>query len=263
MRAEARINDPELKSQEDAFAGGVMAIASGTWRRMLQMKVVYFLIACVWIIIGSALNYDVISLEHHRDLMIDVSLVLNSIAAILIVVSLTFDIPKELKEGVASTLITKPLGRTQYLIGKMVGTVVTGAIICAIIAIGFFAIYHICFPAETIGLPMLQTHLLVIASIVPMSAMGVLFSIFLPETMASIITVVAIWFSYSTKALAKLPVVYGGILPNLDLFNFRSHAVYQTSIPWSYIGLVTLWGIAFAVFTMSIASMIFSYKDIK
>ncbi len=257
------VKDLESTKGEDILMGEIMAIASGTWRRILRMKVVYFLIVCVWILIGSALNYDVLSLNHHKPLMIDISLVLNTIAAILVVISITFEIPKELREGVASTLLTKPLGRTQYLIGKMVGTLVTGAIICGIIAIGFFVIFNLSFN-EKIGVTMIQTHLLVVLSLIPMSALGVLFSVFLPEMVAPIITLIAIWFSYSTKYLIqKVPVLYGGIIPNLDLFNFKSHAVYQMPIPWSYLGLVVVWGIAFSVFAMSLASLIFSYKDIK
>ena len=53
--------------------------------------------------------------------MIDVSLALNAVAAALVVISITFEIPRELRQGVASTLLTKSLGRTQYLAGKLIG----------------------------------------------------------------------------------------------------------------------------------------------
>lgn len=243
----------------------IMTIASGTWRSILRMKVVYFLILCVWVLILSALNYDEISLGQHRSLMIDVALVLNTIAAMLVVLSVTFEIPREIREGVASTLLTKPLGRTHYIIGKMVGTCVSGFVICMIIAFGFFLIFNMSF-GEKVALTMVQTHLLILGSIIPMAAIGVFFAVVLPEMVSPIITLIAIWFSYSSKALyakIQIPVLYGGIIPDLDLFNFKAHAVYQTTIPWSYVGLVILWGIAFAVFAMSLASIIFRVKDIK
>jgi hypothetical protein len=71
----------------------VMAIASSTWRRILRLKVVYFLVLCVLILIGSALRYDVLSLGQEKTLMVDLALVLNTITAILIVISITFEIP--------------------------------------------------------------------------------------------------------------------------------------------------------------------------
>ena len=110
---------------------------------------------------------------------------------------------------------------------------------------------------------MFQTHLLVILALIPMSALGVLFAVLLPEVIAPIITVVVVWFAFSTKVLAGIPVLYGGILPDLDLFNFRANAVYQVQIPWMYILLVTLWGICYAAFALSIASIVFERKDIK
>ncbi len=240
----------------------IITIASGTWKNVLRMKVVYFLILCALVLVASAINYDVLSMGLQKELMIDVSLVLNSIAAMLVVISLTFEIPKELREGVASTLLSKPLGRFQYLLGKMSGCVITGAIICALIALGSFFVFNMSF-GERIGITMFQTHLLVILALIPMSALGVLFAVVLPEVIAPIITVVVVWFAFSTKILAGVPVLYGGILPDLDLFNFRANAVYQVQIPWMYILLVTLWGICYAAFALSIASIVFERKDIK
>ena len=240
----------------------IITIASGTWKNVLRMKVVYFLILCALVLVASAINYDVLSMGLQKELMIDVSLVLNSIAAMLVVISLTFEIPKELREGVASTLLSKPLGRFQYLLGKMCGCVITGAIVCALIAIGSFFVFNMSF-GERIGITMFQTHLLVILALIPMSALGVLFAVLLPEVIAPIITVVVVWFAFSTKVLAGVPVLYGGILPDLDLFNFRANAVYQVQIPWMYVLLVTLLGICYAAFALSIASIVFERKDIK
>ncbi len=240
----------------------IITIASSTWKNVLRMKVVYFLIGCVLVLVASAINYDVLSMGLHKELMIDVSLVLNAIAALLVVVSLTFEIPKELREGVASTVLSKPLGRMQYLLGKTIGCIVTGAVICGLIAIGSFLVFNLSFN-EKISLAMFQPHLLIILSLIPMASIGTLFSIILPEVLAPVATVVVIWFAYSTKVLSTVPVLYGGILPDLDLFNFKSAAVYQTVIPWQYIGFATLWGICYAVFATTLASMIFDRKDIK
>ena len=99
----------------------IIAIAGSTWKSVLRLKVVYFLVFCVWVLVTSALNYDVLSLGLHKELLVDASLLLNTIAGVLVIISLTFEIPKELKEGVASTMLSKPLGRTHYLIGKLAG----------------------------------------------------------------------------------------------------------------------------------------------
>jgi ABC-type transport system involved in multi-copper enzyme maturation permease subunit len=238
----------------------IMAIAGGTWRRILRMRVVYFLILCVLILIGSAYNYDILSMGMHKQLMVDVSLVLNTIAAILIAVSITFEIPKELKEGVASTLLSKPLGRTQYLVGKLVGIIVTGLVITGLITLGFMFVFSTAFGEVTSS--MIKGHILIMASVIPMSAIAVLFSVFIPDFLAATATVVAIWLAHATASLSGVKLLYGGILPDLNLYNLRAEAVYG-GISSGYILVALVWGIVFSVFATTLASLIFSNKDLK
>ena len=239
----------------------LFAIAGSTWRNVLRLKVVYFLVFCVWVLVACALNYDVLSLGLEKELLIDASLMLNTVTAVLIVLSMTFEIPRELKEGVASTMLTKPLGRTNYLVGKMIGNIVVGFVLCALVAAGSFLIFRVSY-SETIGQAMLQSQIMVILSVIPMSALAVLFAVLLPEVVAPVVTGLVIWFAYSVGIL-NIPVICGGILPDLELFNFKASAVYQTVIPWSYVVLVALWGICYAIFIAALASLVFSRKDIK
>jgi ABC-type transport system involved in multi-copper enzyme maturation permease subunit len=239
----------------------IMAIAGGTWSRILRMRVIYFLILCVMIIIGSAYRYDVLSLGTQKILMVDVSFFLNTIAAILVAVALTFEIPKELREGVASTLLSKPLGRTQYLIGKLVGVIIAGLVITGLITIGFLLVFNLFF--HKIDLEMIQGHLLIMLSVIPMCSIALLFSVFIPESLSAILTVFAIWASHAASKIANLKVLYGGIIPDLNLFNFKAEAAYASHISWGYILMVTLWGISFSVFAATFASLLFSNKDLK
>ena len=238
----------------------VMAIAGSTWRRILRMKVVYFLIVCVWILIASAVNYDVLSLGEQKPFMIDISLLLNTIAVALVVISMTFEIPKEIHEGVAATLLTKPLGRTQYLVGKCVGTIITAIAISLLIAAGFFVIFYFAFD-ETLIVSLLQAHVLVALSSIPMAALAVFFSVTLSEMITPIITAIAIWFSFSCSQLLHFKYLYGGVLPDLDLYNFKSATMATAG--WGYCFVAMLWGIFFGIFALSLSSLIFRFKDIK
>ncbi len=240
----------------------IFAIAGSTWRNVLRMKVVYFLIACVWILVACALNYDVLSLGLEKNLLIDASLMLNTLTAVLVVVSITFEIARELKDGVASSMLSKPLGRTHYLMGKVLGNIVVGVVLCFLVAAGSLAILRLSHP-DPVSMMMLQSQLLVILSVIPMSALAVLFAVVLPEVVAPVVTALVVWFAFSTGLLGDIPVLYGGILPDLDLFNLKGCAVYDISVPWSYIGLTAAWGVCYAVFAASLASLIFSRKDIR
>jgi Cu-processing system permease protein len=225
------------------------------------MKSVYFLILCVLVLIQSTVNYDVLSMGSQEVLMINASYLLNSITVILVAISITFEISKELREGVASVLLTKPLGRTQYLIGKFVGIVGTGFVLSALITIGFALIYSSTF--GKVSSQMLQAHLLIALSIIPLSAIAVLFAVILPEPLSALLTVVVIWLAHMTTSLSNIQVVYGGLLPDLHLFNLNAEATLGTNISWLYVLLIFLWAISYSVFTTTIASFVFARKDLN
>ena len=239
----------------------IMAIASSTWRRVLRMKSVYFLILCTIILIACAYNYDVLSIGRHRELMMNVSLFLNTLAAVIVAISLTFELPKDIKSGVASTLLSKPLGRTQYLVGKLVGTIITGIVVCALITIGFTFIFNTFF--EKTPVSMIQGHLMVIASLLPMCAVALLFSVLLPESIAAVVTAIFIGLSFSATKLSHIKFLYGGIIPDLNLFDLRGEAVWGANISVMYMLFTVVWGIVFCVFASSLASLVFGHKDLK
>jgi len=240
----------------------IWAIAGSTWRNVLRRKVIYFLIFCVWVLVGCALNYDILTLGLEKNLLVDVSLMLSTITAILTVVSVTFEIARELKNGEASNLLSKPLGRTHYLLGKMIGNMVVGFVLVALVALGSFVIFRMNYN-DPLTRAMIQAQLLIMLSMAPMSALGVLFAILLPEIVAPVVTALIIWFGFSTGLLHSIPVLYGGILPDLDIFNLKGCSVYHIWIPWSYVFKTLVLGVLNAAFISSLASLIFSRKDIR
>ena len=145
--------------------------------------------------------------------------------------------------------------------GKLVGMIVAGLVITGLITIGYLFVFNSFF--NDVNVAMFQAQLLVMASVIPMCAIALLISVLIPENLAPLFTAVAIWFSFSVTKLSNLQYVYGGILPDLNLYNIRAEASYGVPVAWSYFSLVILWGLVFAIFSTSIASMIFSQKDLK
>jgi len=240
----------------------ILAIAESVWRRILKMKVVYFLIACAIVEISVTTLYEVLMMSEQRMLMVDLSLLLTTMSGLLVVLSLAFDVPKELREGGAATLLSKPVGRVHYLVGKFVGIAVVGLIVTSLVSIGFCCVHHFAF--DQIPISAVKGHVLAIASVVPMSAIAVFFSALLNETMAAIFTALAIWAAHSTGAfLSNVRVIYGGILPDMNLFNLRAEATYNIVIDWRYIAGVGGWGIVYSIALIAFTGIIFNYRDLK
>lgn len=238
----------------------VLAISGGVWRRILSMGVVYFLVACAITEIFITRWYkDLMALEH-RGLMVDLSLLLGTIASLLCVLALAFDIPRELREGTAATLLAKPLGRTQYLVGKYLGICIVAMVITALISLGFFVIHKLVFGNLPEGA--LAGHVLTLLAVPPMAALALLFSSVLGEAAAALLTAITVWLLHSVQFLSKFPLVHGLIL-DMNIFNLRAEATYDYATDWSYVALAALYAVLYSIAMVGIASILFNQRDLK
>ncbi len=238
----------------------ILAIAKSVWLRILRMPVTYFLLFCGLAIIAAMNLYGTLTMDRHAHLMTSISMLIAALAGFLAALTVAFDVPRELKDGVASNLLSKPLGRSQYLIGKLLGTGGVAAVVTGIISLGFLAVYRISFGEMTAG--MIQAHVLTVISVFPITAMALLFATFLNGIMAPVLTAVVTWLGYSATGLANIPVLYGGILPDLNLFNMRAEAAHGMAIGWEYVGLALAFGIAYCVVVTAAATLVFQTRDI-
>ena len=99
----------------------ILIISGSVWRRLLRLKSLYFLTACGIALMAISCSYKYLMGFEQKMLMTDVALVVTNLATILCVLALAFDIPRELKSGTATMLLSKPLGRNQFLLGKLLG----------------------------------------------------------------------------------------------------------------------------------------------
>lgn len=232
----------------------IFAIASSLWKRLLGVKVVYFLTACAITLIAITNLYEILMIGEERALMVDTGMMLVTAAAMLTVISLAFDIPKELQSGVASVLLAKPLGRTHYLIGKLVGISWVGIFITGLISIGFLIIYSVSHGSPSQEL--VKALVLVCLSVIPMASVVLLFSSFLNEAVAATISTVAIWMGYS------LFVLKGFTLYDLSVFNMGAEAFYGYEISNFFIIKAAFSAILTAIAMLCLTSFIFNKRDL-
>ncbi len=239
----------------------ILAVAESVWRRILRLKVLYFLVICAIAMIAISCMYKYLMAFEQKMLMVDVSLLLTSIAGLLSVLALAFDIPRELREGAATALLSKPLGRTQYLLGKFVGITIVALAVTAMISIGFCVVHNLAYDA--IPMEAVQAHLLTIASVVPMAALALLFASILGEAAAAILTFLSIFIFSSIPPLAAAKIIYGGIIPDFGLFNLRGEASHGLEISWSYVILAAIWGLVYSIALIALTGFIFNRRDLK
>jgi ABC-type transport system involved in multi-copper enzyme maturation permease subunit len=232
----------------------IFAIASSLWKRLLGVRVVYFLTLCAISLIGITNMYDILMIGEAKALMVDTAMMLTTVAAILTVISLAFDIPKELQSGIASVLLSKPLGRTHYLIGKLVGISWVGIFITTLISIGFLIIFSISHGPPTASI--VKGLLLIIFSVIPMAAIVLFFSSFLNEAVAATISTVTIWMGFS------LAFLNGYTIFDLSIFNMGAEAFYGYEISNFFVVKAAFSAILTAISLVCATSIIFNKRDL-
>ena len=100
----------------------VVALAGNTFTGLVRLRAFYFLLPFALLLIGSSLFFARLSFQAEFQILKDVSLGAMSIfSSLLAIVATAQLIPRDLEERTIYTILAKPVLRSEYLIGKMLG----------------------------------------------------------------------------------------------------------------------------------------------
>jgi hypothetical protein len=132
------------KSSRLAFPGRVSALAFTTVTELARMKIFYFLLIFALLVIGNSAFMAKLSFQEEFQMLKDVSLGAMSIFTSLIAILATaMLLPKDIEERTIYTILSKPVPRYEYLLGKLCGmflllllsTLLMGALFLAVLAL--------------------------------------------------------------------------------------------------------------------------------
>jgi len=254
--------------------GRIWAMAVNTAREAIRNKLLYtllfFAIATMFFgVVLSSLSYV------ERERMVQdfafASIRLFSVAiAVFVGVSL---IHKEVDRRTVYTILSKPLSRAEFLIGKFTGLILIIWLQVAIMA-SFFAGVSL-----LMGAPLGLTHLAALAltavELAVVVALATLFSSFTTPLLASFFSC-GIWLAgHLTRDLrdhganSESALVREGtawmhqILPDLESFNLSIQAAHQLPVAASDIWLPALYGAGYVAIILASATLIFERRDFR
>ena len=100
----------------------VVALAGNTFTGLVRLRAFYFLLPFALLLIGSSLFFARLSFQAEFQILKDISLGAMSIfSSLLAIVATAQLIPRDLEERTIYTILAKPVLRSEYLIGKMLG----------------------------------------------------------------------------------------------------------------------------------------------
>lgn len=252
----------------------VGAIASNTIREAIRNKVLYTLLFFAVLLIGTGILVSTLSyVERERILQ---SVGLSSIrlfgAAIAIFVGVGL-IHREVDRRTIYTILSKPVSRTEFLVGKFAGLVATLWMQVAIMAVAFVGVSLV----AGAGLGRVHAAAILLAGVEMAVLVGVatLFSSFTTPMLASLFTAglyVAGHVSRDLKelgaqtdvaAIERVTWVVYKILPDLESFNLTVQAIHHLPLTGREVGMPILYAAFYVLMLLALASTVFERRDLR
>jgi ABC-type transport system involved in multi-copper enzyme maturation permease subunit len=254
---------------------GVVAI--NTFREAVRDRVLYNLVFFALLLIGAAILVGQISIGIDRLVIVNLGLsaisVFGLIMAVFIGVGLVY---KEIEKRTLYSLLSKPIRRWEFVIGKYAGLLLTLSLNTVFMSFGLaVALFYVGRPFVRSDVSILVAIYLILLEFALVTALALFFSCF-SSPMLSILFTLSIYitgtfaadirefgdFSQNPVLKAITRVLYYAI-PNFHNFNAIASAAHGQAIPFSLVCADTLYAVLFVVLVLFASSITFSVRDLK
>ncbi|MCY1081150.1 ABC transporter permease [Archangium lansingense] len=204
----------------------------------------------------------------------DVGLGTMSLMLVLLTIFLSSGlISREIERRTIFLMVSKPLSRGAFLVGRLMGNMLTVTVLQLLMAALFFLMMRF------YGSPISTAHLAAVGmlwfELWVLSAVGFLMSSFSSQMVSAFVTVSTYFAGHlasdiyalagrsksdGIQALGKA-VYY--LMPDLSRFNYRPHATYYASIASSELLSTALYGMAYTGVLVALAVILFNRRDFR
>ncbi len=252
----------------------IQTLAFNTFREALRNKLLYTLLGFGVLMIGSGVLLASLSYVEVDEILQDVGMgairFFSAGIAIFIGIGL---IHSEVDRRTIFTILSKPVSRSEFLVGKWAGLTITVWLQLGLMAIAFAGVSWVA------GAPLGTDHAVAIALIglelMVLVSIATFFSAFTTPMLAAFFTV-GIWMighlSRDLRALgeqselesvSRMSDLIFALVPDFEVFNLTLQAVHGLAISANEIQLAIVYAAGYTISTLVLASMIFSRRDFK
>lgn len=258
-------------------------IALNTFRENVRDKVLYNLILFAFLLIASSLILGELSIGQEIKIIVDLGLASISLVGGLIAVFIGIGLVyKEIDRRTIYNIVSKPVERYQFLLGKFLGLLLTLAINVSVMAAGVYgALLYLTRTWHSEYLNLLPAVLLIYMQLVLVTAIALFFSTFSTPMLSAAFTL-CIWlaghFNADFKHLALLAesdtldflcnMLYY-LFPNFSNFtvlndqNIVRAAGYFKPFDLAAVAVVVLYGALYTLIALGGAIAVFQRRDFK
>jgi ABC-type transport system involved in multi-copper enzyme maturation permease subunit len=252
-------------------------VAINTFREAVRDRVLYNLVFFALLMIAAAVLVGQISIGIERLVIINLGLssvsVFGLVMAIFIGVGL---VHKEMERRTLYALLSKPVRRWEFLLGKYAGLVLTLAVNTGLMTLGVFAaLFYVTGAFHRPDAWVLVAVYLILLKLALVTSLALLFSCFSTPLLSTVFTIglyLAGTFAQDIRdfgALTESRVVGAAtsflyyLLPNFSNFNVIAPVAYGHGVPLTLVLSNTAYAAAYILLVLLGASAIFSSRNLK
>ncbi len=131
----------------------IVAIGRNTFTELVRQKVFYFLLLFALLVIGNSAFVSKFSFQEEFQMLKDVALGAMSVfLCLLAILTTAMLLPRDLEDRTIFTILSKPVPRYEYLLGKLLGVLILltfSALIMGLFFLGVLLLWEQSVLAET------------------------------------------------------------------------------------------------------------------
>ncbi len=252
----------------------ILSLAYNTFREAIRDKVLYSLLFFAALMVGIAVIFDHLTIGEPTKIIKDFGLAAIALFGVLIAIFVGIGLVyKEMERKTIYNILSKPIYRYQFILGKYLGLLMTILLEVAIMSLVLFFILYFYegkldfFLLYAIGMTILELMIVI--------AFALLFSSFSTPILSGLFTLsfyiighftadlIEFGKKSETLTLKYLTQILYYLIPNLDYLNLKGTVVYHLPVERSYLYLASLYGISYVLLLLLLSIVIFQRRDIK
>jgi len=254
----------------------IRAIAANTFREAVRDRVLYNLIAFALLMSGGAILVGQISIDIERLVVVNLGLTAVSLFGVVIAIFIGIGlVAKEIDKRTLYTVLSRPVRRWEFIVGKFFGLVGTLVVNASLMAVGVFAaLFYVSRHFARPDVWLLVALYFIILEFLIITSLALLFSSFSTPLMSAIFAFslfVIGSFAEDLRGFASLAtglphwfaMAAAYLVPNLSALNVISSVAHGEAVAGHLILYNTLYALLYTAMAISGAVLIFEHRNLK
>jgi ABC-type transport system involved in multi-copper enzyme maturation permease subunit len=255
--------------------GRIVTIALGAFKESVRERVPYNLIVFAFLMIAAAILLGSISVGVEEIILVNLGLAAISVFGLLMAIFIGIGlVSKEIERRTIYNILSKPVSRTEFILGKYAGLLLTLLVNTAIMTAGFYLALAIEKKGLTLGdLSLLVAVYFILLQLAVMVGVAIFFSCISTPILSAVFTFSLFvignlssdirWFGQQSQSLLleKATSALYYLLPNFSNFNVISQVAHGVRTPGLLVAANTCYAFLYIAILVSGSVLIFEERE--